>query len=87
MRTGSNTNGGDASRVGKRFSYYLVEFVSFLSDAGRVAPIRACDWSERFLQRVSDYLKCNKIGRAFNAYFERPNLTGRDCSNTYLRTR
>ena len=40
-----------------------------------------------FLQRVSDYLKCNKIGRAFNAYFERPNLTGRDCSNTYLITR
>ena len=57
-------------------------------DAGRVAPIRACDWSERFfLQRVSDYLKCNKIGRAFNAYFAHPNLTGRDCSNTYLITR
>ena len=37
--------GGDASRVGKRGSYYLVAFVfsSFLyPDAGRVAPIRAC---------------------------------------------
>ena len=35
---------GDASRVGKRFSYYLVYFVfpSFLyPDARRVAPIRA----------------------------------------------
>ena len=34
--------GDDASRVGKRFSYYLVEFIfsSFLyPDAGRVAPI------------------------------------------------
>jgi hypothetical protein len=40
-----------------------------------------------FLQSVSDDLKCNKIGRAFNAYFERPNLTGRDCPNTYLITR
>ena len=35
--------GGDASRVGKRCSYYLVEFIfsSFLyPDARRVAPIR-----------------------------------------------
>ena len=40
----ASTNGGDASRVGKRCSYYLAEFVftSFLCpDAGRVAPIRA----------------------------------------------
>ena len=37
--------GGDASRVGKRGSYYLVAFVfsSFLyPDARRVAPISAC---------------------------------------------
>ena len=35
----------DASRVGKRGSYYLVAFVFssfFYSDAGRVTPIRAC---------------------------------------------
>ena len=40
----ATSNGGDASRVGKRCSYYLVEFVLhyFLyPDAGRVAPIRA----------------------------------------------
>ena len=39
----ASTNGGDASRVGKIFSYYLVEhvFSSFLyPDARRVAPIR-----------------------------------------------
>ena len=47
MRTYSSanatSNGGDASRVGKRCSYYLVEsiFFSFLyPDARRVAPIR-----------------------------------------------
>ena len=47
MRTDSSanatSNGGDASRVGKRCSYYLVEFIfsSFLyPDARRVAPIR-----------------------------------------------
>ena len=36
----ATSNGGDASRVGKIYSYYLVEFVfpSFLyPDAGRVA--------------------------------------------------
>ena len=41
--TNASTNGGDASRVGKRCSYYLVEFIfsSFLyPDARRVAPIR-----------------------------------------------
>ena len=39
----ASTNGNDASRVGKRCSYYLVGFVLhyFLyPDAGRVAPIR-----------------------------------------------
>ena len=39
----ATSNGGDASRVGKRCSYYLVGFVLhyFLyPDAGRVAPIR-----------------------------------------------
>ena len=53
--------GGDASRVGKRGSYYLVEFVfsSFLyPDAGRVAPISACD----YLLCVSGNLKCPKNG-------------------------
>ena len=45
-------NEGDASRVGKRGSYYLAEFVfsSFLyPDAGRVAPISACDFCSAFL--------------------------------------
>ena len=40
----ATTNGGDASRVGKRCSYYLIGFVlpcSLCPDAGRVAPIRA----------------------------------------------
>ena len=41
----ATSNGGDASRVGKRCSYYLAEF-AFSSvlhpDAGRVAPISAC---------------------------------------------
>ena len=58
--------GGDASRVGKRGSYYLAEFVfsSFLyPDAGRVAPISACD----YLQRVSGNLKCPKNDLAFDA--------------------
>ena len=59
-------NGGDASRVGKRGCYYLVEFVffSFLyPDAGRVAPISACD----YLLCVSGNLKCPKNDLAFNA--------------------
>jgi hypothetical protein len=41
----ATSNGGDASRVGKICSYYLVAFVfsSILyPDAGRVAPISAC---------------------------------------------
>ena len=41
----ATSNGGDASRVGVRKSYYLAAFVfsSFLyTDAGRVAPISAC---------------------------------------------
>ena len=48
----ATSNGGDASRVGKRGSYYLAEFVfsSFLyPDAGRVAPISACDFCSAFL--------------------------------------
>ena len=43
--TNASTNGGDASRVGKICSYYLVAFVfpSILyPDARRVAPISAC---------------------------------------------
>ena len=43
LHLNASSNGGDASRVGKRCSYYLVEFVLhyFLyPDAGRVAPIR-----------------------------------------------
>ena len=56
----ASSNGGDASRVGKRFSYYLVYFVfpSFLyPDARRVAPISACV----FLQRVS----CKSVTMCF----------------------
>ena len=48
----ATSNGGDASRVGKIYSYYLVEFVfpSFLyPDAGRVAPISACVFCSAFL--------------------------------------
>ena len=43
----ATTNGGDASRVGKIFSHYLVEFVfpSLLRpDARRVAPISGSVW-------------------------------------------
>ena len=40
----------------------------FSAASGRVAPISACV----FLQRVSGNLKCNKNGRAFDAYFEHP---------------
>ena len=41
----ATSNGGDASRVGKRCSYYLAEFALpsvLYPDAGRVAPISAC---------------------------------------------
>ena len=41
----ATSNGGDASRVGKKRCYYLAElvFLFFLCpDAGRVAPISAC---------------------------------------------
>ena len=44
LHLNASSNGGDASRVGKRCSYYLVEDVlpCFLCpDARRVAPIRA----------------------------------------------
>ena len=51
----ATSNGGDASRVGKRFSYYLVEFVfSFFlyPNAGRVAPISACVFCNAFLSNL-----------------------------------
>ena len=50
----ATSNGGDASR-GKRFSYYLVEFVfSFFlyPDAGRVAPISVCVFCNAFLSNL-----------------------------------
>ena len=76
-----------ATRLASGKDSVIIYFPFHYPDAGRVAPIRACVWClSFFLQRVSDYLKCNKIGRAFNAYFEQPYLTGRDCSNTYLKT-
>ena len=57
----ATSNEGDASRVGKKCSYYLVEFVSFLfiiptRDASPplVPAFGACV----FLQRVSDNSKC-----------------------------
>ena len=57
----ATSNGGDASRVGKIYSYYLlVEFVFpyILYSAGRVAPISVCV----FLQRVFKQLKkCLKM--------------------------
>ena len=57
------------------FSRVRISFLS-ISDAGRVAPISACVWCLRFLQHVSDYLKCDKIGLAFDANFERTRLYG-----------
>ena len=47
----ATSNGGDASRVGKIYSYYLlVEFVFpyILYSAGRVAPISACVFCSAF---------------------------------------
>ena len=72
----ASTNGGDASRVGKIYSYYLVEFVfpSFLyPDAGRVAPISVC----AFLQRVFKQLKNASKWSRQKVYFERPACKGK----------
>ena len=72
----ATSNGGDASRVGKIYSYYLVEFVfsSFLyPDAGRVAPISACV----FLQRVFKQLKNAPKRSRQKVYFERPVCKGK----------
>ena len=65
----ANSNGGDASRVGKICSYYLAEavFPSFIyPDAGRVAPISAC---------VSSSTKCYHQALTQNA-----NSNGGDAS-------
>ena len=71
----ATSNGGDASR-GKRFSYYLVEFVfSFFlyPDAGCVAPISVCV----FLQRVFKQLKNASKWSRQKVYFERPACKGK----------
>ena len=50
----ATSNGGDASRVGKIYSYYLlVEFVFpyILYSAGRVAPISVCVISQHLSAR------------------------------------
>ena len=54
----ATSNGGDASLVGKIYSYYLVEFVfpSFLYPAGRVAPISVCVFCSAF--QVNSILTC-----------------------------
>ena len=72
----ATSNGGDASRVGKIYSYYLVEFVfpSFLyPDAGRVAPISG----SVFLQRVFKQLKNASKWSRQKVYFERPACKGK----------
>ena len=72
----ATSNGGDASRVGKIYSYYLVEFVfpSFLyPDAGRVAPISG----SVFLQRVLKQLKNASKWSRQKVYFERPACKGK----------
>ncbi len=72
----ASTNGGDASRVGKIYSYYLVEFVfpSFLyPNAGRVAPISG----SVFLQRVFKQLKNASKWSRQKVYFERPACKGK----------
>ncbi|WP_337586142.1 hypothetical protein [Prevotellamassilia timonensis] len=73
----ATSNGGDASRVGKKCSYYLVEFVSFLF----IIPTRDASpplvlafgahvvFAARFWQ-----LKMPKFGVAFEADFERPSF-------------
>ena len=71
----ATSNGGDASRVGKIYSYYLVEFVFsfFLYPAGRVAPISVYV----FLQRVFEQLKKASKWSRQKVYFERPACKGK----------
>ena len=72
----ATSNGGDASRVGNIYSYYLlVEFVFpyILYSAGRVAPISVCV----FLQRVFKQLKNASKWSRQKAYFERPACKGK----------
>ena len=72
----ATSNGGDASRVGKIYSYYLlVEFVFpyILYSAGRVAPISVCV----FLQRVFKQLKNASKWSRQKVYFERPACKGK----------
>ena len=70
------TSNGDASRVGKIYSYYLlVEFVFpyILYSAGRVAPISG----SVFLQRVFKQLKNASKWSRQKVYFERPACKGK----------
>ena len=72
----ATSNGGDASRVGKIYSYYLlVEFVFpyILYSAGRVATISVCV----FLQRVFKQLKNASEWSRQKVYFERPACKGK----------
>ena len=72
----ATSNGGDASRVGKIYSYYLlVEFVFpyILYSAGRVVPISVCV----FLQRVLKQLKNASKWSRQKVYFERPACKGK----------
>ncbi len=72
----ATSNGGDASRVGKIYSYYLlVEFVFpyILYSAGRVAPISVYG----FLQRVFKQLKNASEWSRQKVYFERPACKGK----------
>ena len=72
----ATSNGGDASRVGKIYSYYLlVEFVFpyILYSAGRVALISVC----AFLQRVFKQLKNASKWSRQKVYFERPACKGK----------
>ena len=52
--------------------WYSSYFPSLYPDAGRVAPISACVWCLRVLQRVSSNLKHPKNGLIFYANFGRP---------------
>ena len=72
----ATSNGGDASRVGKIYSYYLlVEFVFpyILYSAGRVAPISVC----AFLQRVFKQLNNASKWSRQKVYFERSACKGK----------